>query len=168
MQTMTYRRRRAGNDHNRFLYTLLAMVVLGGAGCVLLLYLSASPPGRWRFIAAPPVPPEATRVEIGYPSNDVERMTEFVTAQSEAAISAFYRAELAAQGWTFQCRLPGDTPCGRWSAPVEGGVMEVYRRPGRTAAGPELVIFITPPGYSSGAGDGRVVTLRECCLPEYR
>lgn len=98
MQTMTYRRRRAENGRKGFLYALLAMVVLGGAGCMLMVYLSAYPPGRWRFITAPPVPPDATQVKIGYPSNDVQRITEFVTTQSEAAISAFYRAELPAQG----------------------------------------------------------------------
>lgn len=164
---MMYRRQRAGNTRNPFLYPLLALAVLGVAWCVLMLYLSAYPPGRWRFIAVPPVPPEATQVEIGYPSNDVERITEFVTAQSADEISAFYRAELPAKGWSFQCQLPGDAPCGRWSAPIEGGVVELYRQPGRTGGGPTLAIFITPPGFSSAAGNGRVVTLRECCLQQY-
>lgn len=147
---------------------MLALAVLGLAWCVLMLYLSAYPPGRWRFIALPPVPPEATQVQIVYPSNEVQRITEFVTTQSEEATIAFFRAELPAQGWSFVCRMPGDVPCGQWNAPVEGGVLELYRRPGRTGGGPELTIFFRPPGYGSTTGDERFVTLLECCLQQYR
>jgi hypothetical protein len=168
MQTMARRRRQRRDGTEPFVYALLAMVVLGVGGCVLMLYLSGYPPGRWRFITAPPLPPGAAEIATFYPSNEVERITEFVSDQPVAAITAFYRAELATQGWTFQCRLPDDSVCGRWSVPLEGGVTEVYRQPGRSAPGPTLSIFITPRGNESGAGSEHAVTLHECCLPAYR
>jgi hypothetical protein len=168
MQTMARRRWRKQDGSAPFVYFLLAMVALGVGGCVLMLYLSGYPPGRWRFIAAPPLPPGAANIATFYPSNEVERITEFVTDQPVAAITEFYRTELATQGWTFQCRLPDDSSCELWSVPIERGVVEVYRQAGRGPEGPTLSIFIASRGGSASAGLEHAVTIRECCLPAYR
>lgn len=125
----------------RPLAALAALV--GGWGRLLLLALAVAGVGagllweRWRH---PPVPPGAA--QVAHALNVDIRQTTYRHPGPEAALRAFYRAELPPRGWRY-CGTQATPACTNLTALLSRppDAVDVYRRPGDGGRGATVEVW---------------------------